>query len=329
MSTFRNPLRVWNDVYNTVLKVTCNNDIKCLLKDSHRCYVLKKILNILVEYCTGVKICPVEAPIDFVGDIKTNSNASTCVTLCMYIKNNLYNNWDDFKGSNIIPLLKKAVFESVSTDKNLTEFNKDEDFTYEKIVNISPTAYCRSYYSSSIISKEFGEKIKDFSNNHIWEHMCGSGYNGWVLKQLGINMYFTDYPGNWFEQGQYINDDRYVDINDEISEENVREIADSGGALMYIWPSKTFHDLELWEKVGGKKLILIVDNNPNSMAALLLMEKLQKDNPKCKLDIHKIFTEVERICPVFPGENGWKCVDDMDIPHIAGVRDFVQLWQKE
>ena len=88
--------------------------------------------------------------------------------------------------------------------------------------------------------------------------MCGFCYNCWVLKQFVINMDFTAYPGNWFEKGQYIYDKRYVDIDEEISEEKVRKIADASGALMYIWPAETFPDLELWEKVGGKKIILIV-----------------------------------------------------------------------
>ena len=240
MSSFKNPLRIWSHIYNYVLQELCDGDFKILIKDSHKCYSLMRILDIFVEDCTGIKILSVEQPNDFVLDCddelsnelsnnKDNLNTKILTRtlklgeLCLNITESLYNdNHDNFNKSNIELFLRKAIFGSAPEERKLDIYQNGNiiDLTY-----IYPVAYCRSIYSTSLISKEFIERAKKFSNNYIWEHMCGSGYNAYLFKQLGVNMYCTDYSDNLFEKGQYTDKKRYVEIDEKISEEKVKKVA--------------------------------------------------------------------------------------------------------
>lgn len=346
MTSFKNPLRIWSHIYTYVLQELCDGDFKILIKDPHKCYSLMRILDIFVEDCTGIKILSVEQPNDFVldGDDELSNNIDNLNTkilrkldkfvgLCADITKSLYNdNVDNLRKSSIELFLRKAIFGSAPEERKLDIFPNGDiiDLTY-----ICPTVYCRSIYSTSLISKEFIEKAKKFSNNYIWEHMCGSGYNAYLFKQLGVNMYCTDCSKNWFEKGQYTDKKRYVEIDEKISEEKVRKIIKRGGALMYIWPAGDYPDLELWIRNGGKKVIVIVDNNPDHIAMCDKIVELKKNNPKFKCtleDLKKIRREVQRICPVFPFPDGdeWDYVGDMDIPHMTDdIRDFVQFWVRK
>lgn len=231
-----------------------------------------------------------------------------------------------------------------STDKIHIDINDKNNVVKSsdtKITNIEdfyelPTSYCRSTYATSLLSKENIEEFKKFSNNHIWEHIGGSGYNAWLCKQMGINIYCTDHKGNYFES-EYVDDKRYANVHDEISDEEVKKIIANDGAMMYIWPSKKYHNLEKWIKLGGKKIIIVADHNPNHMYVFKkikeLSDKAKKDGKK--LDImadgfmKEIIENAPLICPIFPYENEWKLVKTMEVPQYESVNDYAQFWVRK
>ena len=59
---FKNPVRVWVEVYERVLENKYGNDIGNLMNDEIGMYMLRRLLDLLVEDCTGVRKLPLRPP---------------------------------------------------------------------------------------------------------------------------------------------------------------------------------------------------------------------------------------------------------------------------
>ena len=117
---------------------------------------------------------------------------------------------------------------------------------------IFPQAFARTFYSTSLLSNHNILDIIKFSNSNIYEIGCGSGFNAIMLQQNGARIYCNDCSNNSFHI-------TFFDVKDSINEGDMKEIIKNDGALLYIWPVKKYHNLDLWHFLGGKKVITIAD----------------------------------------------------------------------
>ena len=93
----------------------------------------------------------------------------------------------------------------------------------------------------------------------------------------------------------------------------MQEVIDNDGALLYIWPLGNYHYLMDWIRLGGKKVIVIGEFNPNYIAIQNYL-----DNGYCVIDMNDIdmtdpkyielddqgllvdINDIEPMCPYFP-----------------------------
>ena len=346
----KNPVRNWVEFYNKILEEKYNSNVRDLMNDKVGMYILRRLLDLIVEDCSGVRYLPLKPSDEYykygeLGDLKNydnNKNMESSLLARMlffsylktFIDENLYNNDSDvsYNRKEINELLWKISYNS----KYISELEKDNKkiIDIDSLIDEYPTAYCRGTYATSLLAKENIEEFQKFSNNFIWEHSSGSGYNAWLCKQMGINIYCTDHKDNYFKN-EYIDDKRYANVHDEISDEEVKNIIKNDGAMMYIWPLKKYHDLEKWIKLGGKKIIIVADHNPDHV---YIFKKIKELHEKPRASGKKIYEigdgiikEIAKnaplICPKFPYENEWKLVNTMEVPHYnESIQDYSQFW---
>ena len=199
------------------------------------------------------------------------------------------------------------------------------DMGYEKIIDIyiedekncygdycgylhHPDVFSKMTVSTSLLSDENLNAIKEFSNKFIFEVGGGSGYNSYLLEQLDINVYCTDCPGNMFPY-------HFVDVEcTEIDENKVLNIIKNNGAILYIWPIGEYHRLAEWIKLGGTKVIVIGDYRQ------LWNMKGEKLN--------------NTVCPIFPPIASkdeyleWYLAKTIEVPHqLPENEDKLYLWE--
>lgn len=164
-----------------------------------------------------------------------------------------------------------------------------------KIMARYPETVMRHCIASGYLTKENCEAIKSFALGSVWDHGAGSGYNSFLLKQVGTTVYSTDIPDNSF-------DARYVTVYDSLKVSMVKEIADNNGAMFISWPHE-FYDFDLWESLGGKKFITILTNRD------------------CFVNEGKL------VCPIFDKPN-WKLVKTIEPPHPGGESDMIYFYTR-
>lgn len=155
---------------------------------------------------------------------------------------------------------------------------------------LSPCTFARSNVATSLLSIDAILEIKRFSPNvHVVDMGCGSGYNAWLLRQVGMIVTAIDVKSTYF-QHTFI-DDIYYEMPEITSEM-------ACGVLLYIWPmtESGFPGLEAFLAQGGKRVIVGGDFRP--------------DHCYQELPVH----ERPPICPIFPPLGDWRKVKTMQMP---------------
>lgn len=163
-------------------------------------------------------------------------------------------------------------------DLNLESGNLNDD------VRWIPVVWCRIMISTSLMDDIGFHAIKEFSGGNIWEVGAGSGYNARVLELMGVNMYPTDKPSCRFLQ-------KFTTVYQDpmhVEKARIQEIIKAEGAIMYIWTEREHHNLDIWLRLGGKKVITCGVYKPDHMWIEAHPERDPKDAPTA--------------CPKFPPE---------------------------
>ena len=142
--------------------------------------------------------------------------------------------------------------------------------------------------SSSLLSNENMIDIMEYSNNYIYEVGAGSGYNAFLLKLNGANIYCSDCPENQYPI-------KFVDVEDQVNEEKMKEVIENNGAILYSCPVDEYYNIDLWHSLGGKKVITIADYR----------KEKNRDGSYGK----------NRLCPLF-NDKRYKLVKTMSVPHF-------------
>lgn len=186
-----------------------------------------------------------------------------------------------------------------------------------------PMLWARGVIATSLLSEEILDEIIKFSNGYIYERGCGTGYNAWLLKQKNAKVFAVD-AGDENEFAL-----RFYDIvTDSEVPLFINSIIAKDGALLYIWPTNDedqvpFHGYDDWEILGGTKVIVIGDHNPDH----------------CKISLGNYTKEnAPPICPIFPparcqalqdSPGAWKLVKEMKAPVYSwDINDVVQFWER-
>ena len=234
--------------------------------------------------------------------------------------------------------------EALELDPSVARYDLDEPET------ILPSTFSRRNIATSDLSVENLEAIAQFGYGQIWSHCEGSGYNAAMLSKYG-RVYATDCKDNSFPY-------RFYDVHDSVCEKEIAKIA-KDGVLVYIWPLE-FHDLDLWIKHSGKKVVVVGDFGPshhlthecmgavfelceerdisyhkyylkiiNAMDdsrmtdALRLLRKLCEENDIVYEDG---FFDVYPVCPKF-NIPGWELIKEMKVPQNTRYNDKAEFYR--
>jgi hypothetical protein len=218
-------------------------------------------------------------------------------------------------------LLRTLVKQSMSVQLDEIPYLNTFMTPLEIVEVCFPDVYARGNISSSLISEENCRKMMEFSGGYIYEIGAGTGYNARVLSDFDPNA--TVYASD-IHNGEFAGKPSFYDVANALNYEKMREVADAGGALLYIWPRNYFH-LQQWIAMGGKKVMTIADNRPYTWGIDSNGEPWMDDgNP---------------VCPIFP-ENTvtvtkgntlikvtWELVEEMDVPwYISEQEDKLRLF---
>jgi hypothetical protein len=130
-----------------------------------------------------------------------------------------------------------------------------------------PIIWCRTFVSTSLLDTKSFQMIKDFSSGptgdsaSIWEIGAGSGYNARILELMGVDVYPMDKASCRFVH-------KFTTVHylpNGMESKRLKEIIDKGGAVMYIWPEYDYHYLDMWIRLGGKKVITCGVYDPDHM----------------------------------------------------------------
>ena len=171
---------------------------------------------------------------------------------------------------------------------------------------MSPCTFARSNVATSLIDIDAILQIKHFSPNlHVIDMGCGSGYNAWLLRQVGLCVTAVDVKSTYFKH-TFIGDIQY----------EMPEITDkmAGGVLLYIWPTAKsgFPGLEAFLAKGGKRVIVGGDFRPDHCYEELPV------------------SERPPICPLFPPSGNWHKVKTMQMPVYGDdMEDTLQFFVLE
>lgn len=171
----------------------------------------------------------------------------------------------------------------------------------------APTVYARKQVASGLFDINAVLEIQRFSPNaHVIDMGCGSGYNAWLLSQVGMKVCAIDTKDSWFPN-PFFKDIVYgtPEVTDEMAQ----------GVLMYIWPVTDvgFPGLEEFIAKGGKRVIVGGDHSPDH----------------CCMELPK--SERPPICPNFPPPSHahlrWRKVKEMEMPvYSLDMKDVLQFF---
>ena len=151
--------------------------------------------------------------------------------------------------------LKELIYESCN--KKIPEIiPKFEGFSDQLCVNIMkvPFSIVKTFITCCLISNELLDLISQFSNNSIFEVGAGSGYNAMLLsKNFNANIYAIDIY-SWDMSFYPIS---IINSSCDLDQEKIAKLAKSDGSILYIMPEDEYPYIDLWIKLGGKKIITI------------------------------------------------------------------------
>jgi len=188
--------------------------------------------------------------------------------------------------------------------------NEIESYLY-KYYRI-PSVHARVNVSTTVFNPDVYRRIMQWANHSVYSIGAGSGYHEWEMSRF-IDPVLT--PGNVFAADIKNTEWHYLFYPvEEFKIKNAKKIAKSGGCAFYCWMYRKFPEIDLIEKSGIRKLVVIG-----------CYELSYSTNGEIYEDL--------TICPKFERE-GWKLVESIQnefpyMPTDVTTWDIIDFYERE